>query len=91
MLDLSDVFDPDRAEARLRLRAEEARRGGAVCGLGPSDLPLEWHFAWDERAAIMEFDSGIPRERAEALALEDVLEQMRRAGGKPGSKSLSTN
>jgi hypothetical protein len=33
---------------------------------------------WDERAAIMEYDGGMPRERAEHLALLDVVEQMSR-------------
>jgi hypothetical protein len=46
--------------------------------LKPADLPAEWHLQWDERAAIMEADGGLPREQAEALALRDVLEQMRR-------------
>jgi hypothetical protein len=45
-----------------------------------ADLPPEWHVMWDERAAIVEYDGGLPRERAEALALADILEQMRRAG-----------
>jgi hypothetical protein len=44
------------------------------------DLPADWHELWDERAAIMEYDGGLPRERAEALALADILDQMRRAG-----------
>jgi hypothetical protein len=43
-------------------------------------LPVDWHLQWDERSAIMEADGGLPRERAEALALLDVLEQMRRDG-----------
>ena len=42
----------------------------------PEDLPPDWHLAWDERAAVMEFDGGLPRERAEALALTDILKQM---------------
>src|SRR5262245_65192722 len=46
----------------------------------PADLPADWHSAWDERAAIREYDGGLPRERAEALALADILRQMRRAG-----------
>src|SRR5262245_21245516 len=41
-----------------------------------NDLPAHWHQAWDERAAIMEFDCGLPREPAEALALRDVLRLM---------------
>jgi TubC N-terminal docking domain len=45
----------------------------------PADLPSEWQELWGERAAIMEYDGGLPRERAEAEALKDVLERMRRA------------
>jgi hypothetical protein len=43
----------------------------------PADLPPDWHIAWDERAAIMEYDGGLPRERAEALALTAIVEEMR--------------
>lgn len=46
--------------------------------IGPDDLPTEWHVAWDERAAIMEYDGGLPREHAEAEALELILVEMRR-------------
>jgi hypothetical protein len=45
-----------------------------------NDLPPDWYFRWDERAAIMEYDGKLPRDRAKALALEDILEQMRRIG-----------
>jgi hypothetical protein len=45
----------------------------------PADLPPEWHQRWDERAAMMEYDGGLHRERAEALALKDILQQMHRA------------
>ncbi len=44
-----------------------------------ADLPADWHFLWDERAAIREYCGGLPRERAEALALADILAEMRRA------------
>src|SRR5262249_7249465 len=47
--------------------------------LTPDDLLSDWHELWEERAAIMEFDGSLPRERAEALAL-DVLRSMERAG-----------
>ena len=46
----------------------------------PSNLPVEWWQLWDERAAIMEYDGNLPRERAEALALDDILKQMELAG-----------
>lgn len=42
----------------------------------PADLPGDWYVAWDERAAIMEFDGGLPREEAESLALADILRQI---------------
>ena len=54
-----------------------------VESLTPAVLPSDWHLLWDERAAIREYDGGLPRERAEALALLDVLQQMRRVGQWP--------
>lgn len=42
----------------------------------PADLPPEWRLLWDERAAIMQFDGNLPRERAEALAPADIRAQM---------------
>jgi hypothetical protein len=47
--------------------------------LTPADLPAEWYEVWDERAASMEYDGGLPRERADALALADVLQAIVRA------------
>jgi hypothetical protein len=43
----------------------------------PDDLPPDWHVVWDERAAIMEYDGGLPREQAEHFALIEVLKQLR--------------
>jgi hypothetical protein len=48
--------------------------------VGPDDLPLDWRIAWEERAAIREYDGGLSRERSETLALADILEQMKRNG-----------
>jgi hypothetical protein len=48
--------------------------------IGPDDLPPDWRYVWEERAAIMEYDGGLPKEHAEAAALADTLEVMRRAG-----------
>ena len=45
----------------------------------PGDLPADWHVLWDERAAIMEYDGGLPRELAEHLALTEVVRQMAEA------------
>jgi hypothetical protein len=64
----------------LRLRLQEAEHGDTLDGGAAADLPPDWHELWDERAAIMEYDGGLPREHAEAQALLDILSQMRRAG-----------
>lgn len=52
----------------------------------PADLPAGWHFAWDERAAIMEYEGKMPKEHAEAAALADILRRMREAGIDPRSR-----
>ena len=83
MLDLNTIFDPNQAERRLRLRVQAAESGDTRDSFGVADLPPDWHLMWDERAAIMEYDGGLPRERAEALSLADILGQMRRAGRWP--------
>ena len=44
-----------------------------------ADLPAEWYEAYRERASIMEFTGGLPRELAEHYALLDTLEFMRSA------------
>jgi hypothetical protein len=46
----------------------------------PGELPPDWRELWEERAAIREFDGGLDREQAEALALADVWRLMERAG-----------
>ncbi|MCE9590556.1 MAG: hypothetical protein K8S99_08535 [Planctomycetes bacterium] len=52
--------------------------GGAAAAenAGPDDLPGDWRCAWEERAAIMEFDGDLPRERAEADAMLETLRHM---------------
>jgi hypothetical protein len=39
----------------------------------PGDLPPDLYEFWQERAAIRQFDGGLPWWKAEALALADVL------------------
>ncbi len=39
----------------------------------PADLPGDWYFLWDERAAIMEYDGRMPKEHAEAEGAEGHL------------------
>lgn len=47
----------------------------------PADLPEDWRELYEERAAVMEFDGNLPRERAEALALADILAWMSDVSG----------
>ena len=46
--------------------------------LTPSTLPPDLREAWEERAAIMQYDGGLPFEEAERLALADVLRNHKR-------------
>lgn len=46
----------------------------------PEELPRDLHAFWEERAAIRQFDGGMTREEAEALALEEVRQLMREMG-----------
>ena len=58
----------------------DERHESRYSGVHAPDLTVEWWQLWDERAAIMEYDGNLPRERAEALALDDILKQMELAG-----------
>jgi hypothetical protein len=44
----------------------------------PADLPEPWYERWQERSAIMQYDASMSPEQANALALEDIREQMAR-------------
>ncbi len=67
-------------EALIGHTPADERDESRFSGVYPADLPVEWWQLWDERAAIMEYDGNLPRERAEALALDDILKQMELAG-----------
>ncbi len=49
-------------------------------GVRVEDLDPDWRIEWEERAAILEYDGGHQREHAEALALKEIIGQMRWAG-----------
>ncbi len=82
LLDLDMIFDPDREPGQSGRAAarKPTGRGQLLTWVSPSGLPAAWHFEWDERAADMEVNGQMPRERAEALALHDVLNRMREQG-----------
>jgi hypothetical protein len=49
-------------------------------GVGVEELPGDWRVEWEERAAVLEYDGGFSRERAEALALTEIVGKMHRLG-----------
>jgi hypothetical protein len=42
------------------------------------ELPIEWRADFEERAAILEYDGGLSREMADAQALREIIERLRR-------------
>lgn len=60
----------------FRIDALDDLAGEPGAGVQVEDLDAEWRVRWEERAAIMEYDGGMHRERAEALALEEIQRLM---------------
>ncbi len=60
-----------------RLRA---LRAGEVLGTSHltsvEELPVEWRVEYEERAAILEYDGGLPREQADKQALREIQERI---------------
>jgi len=58
---------------------------GLVCGqipgsavvASPHELPPDWRVEFEERAAILEYDGGLPRWQADEQALQEITEQIR--------------
>ena len=42
----------------------------------PDDLPIDWRIEYEERAAILEYDGGLTREKAETQALDEILKKI---------------
>ena len=45
--------------------------------LPPDALPSDWRMAYEERAGIMEYCGGLPRDQAESEAARSVRQQMK--------------
>lgn len=74
------ALTPDLRQALAAHKAEVlAHLRGEAVGLPPhvGDWPEEWLEVFIERAGIMEFDGGLPREEAEARTEELVRETHR--------------
>jgi hypothetical protein len=80
-MDGKPATEPEHKEARpLTQRETENPSPLDLPDVSPWDLPPEWYDAWGERACIMHYDGKLHWERAEALALADILRQMQSAG-----------
>ncbi len=75
MHDLNAIFDPDHRRAAMPISVSTERLVDDA--IGPDDLPGDWRVEFEERAAIMEYDGNLPRERAEAEALAETVRRMR--------------
>lgn len=53
--------------------------GGVISS--PGDLPMDWRIEFEERAAILEYDGGLPREKAEVLALREIFARIKAMDG----------
>ena len=53
-------------------------------GLRLADLSADMREHYEERAAIIEFDAGLPRRAAEAMALQEVLAMQTRISASQG-------
>ena len=61
-----------------RLRALRAGKSLGLPDLTNLDnLPLDWRIEFEERAAIMEYDGGLTREKAEEQALQEIRERIK--------------
>ncbi|MCK8786743.1 hypothetical protein M0638_20435 [Roseomonas sp. NAR14] len=70
--DPSDLKTQDMAQKRTSL-AVLAERWRARAEVSPGTLQADLRDAFEERAAILEFDAGLPRAEAERLAWVEVM------------------
>ncbi len=47
-----------------------------LTGIAVDDLPGDWRCVFEERAAVMEYHGELPKELAEAKALEETIRMM---------------
>ena len=42
----------------------------------PYDLPMDWRIEFEERAAILQYDGGLKRDKADAKALVEIRQRI---------------
>ena len=47
----------------------------------PGDLPVDWRIDFEERAAILQWDGGLPRQEADIQALAEILARIEAMDG----------
>lgn len=61
-----------------RLRALRAGRGlDFPVSIDLDSLSMDWRVEYEERAAILEYDGGLTREKAEVQALQEIEERIK--------------
>ncbi len=66
---------PKMADNFVMARAGQALEAPTWISL--EDLPLDWRVEFEERAAILEYDGGLNREKADAQAFTEILQRIR--------------
>ena len=62
-----------------RLRAlRDGRSLNDLDVAGPESLPMDWRIEFEERAAILEYDGGLSREKAERQAFIEILRRLKK-------------
>ena len=63
---------PSQNLSNFSYKSHEDGDFSSYCNFNPEDLSEELRFEWMERASIMEYDGGLPRQEAEQLALKII-------------------
>ena len=76
-----NTFDHLKTMQREREKAQfdSSRTGKPLDIFDPSNvdrLPIDWRIEYEERAAILEYDGGLTREKADSQALIEIKHRM---------------
>jgi hypothetical protein len=76
----SKIFVPDKAKGSVSFVSSSCEPFQDFCAFDDRYNwdDEDWQVAFDERAAILEFDQGVPREEAETLAPHQIAAERKR-------------